>query len=188
VALTTTINFLYGSGVTVEGAGFLLNNEMDDFTAKPGEPNAYGLIQGEANAIEPGKRMLSSMTPTIVLDPAGRPVVVTGARGGPRIITAVWQVLSNLVDHRLGLVPAVNLPRIHHQHFPDALFHEQAGLTPQLIQALQAKGHEVRERDGYIGVAPTIMYLADRREVTTIDGLGVWRVEHGGAVGGSAGP
>ena len=91
VALTTTINLLYGSAVTVPGAGFLLNDEMDDFSAKPGWPNAFGLVQGEANAIAPGKRILSSMTPTIVLDSTGQPLLITGASGGPRIISATFQ-------------------------------------------------------------------------------------------------
>ncbi|HWV56372.1 MAG TPA: gamma-glutamyltransferase, partial [Longimicrobiales bacterium] len=112
VSLTTTINGLYGSGVTVTGAGFVLNNEMDDFTAKPGAPNMFGLIQGEMNVIEPGKRMLSAMTPTIVLAPDGRPLIATGARGGPRIITAVFQVLSNLIDHGMDPGTAVAAPRI----------------------------------------------------------------------------
>ena len=157
VALTTTINDLYGSGVTVAGAGFLLNDEMDDFAAKPGTPNMYGLVQGEMNAIEPGKRMLSAMTPTIVLDPDGAPLLVTGARGGPRIITAVFQVLSNVLDYGFDLGPAVNAPRIHHQHLPDRLGFEPGGLPATTVAALNAKGHEVEERSGYVGNAPTLL-------------------------------
>jgi gamma-glutamyltranspeptidase / glutathione hydrolase len=156
VALTTTINSLYGSAVTVGGAGFLLNNEMDDFTAKPGVPNQFGLVQGEANAIEPGKRMLSAMTPTIVVRD-GAPVIVTGARGGPRIITAVWQVFSNIVDHGMPVGAAVNAPRIHHQHLPDILYYEAAGLPDAAIETLRTLGHDVRPRAGYVGVAPTIV-------------------------------
>src|SRR5690606_32780598 len=122
--LTTTVNSLYGSAVTVAGAGFVLNNEMDDFAAKPGEPNQFGLVQGEANAIEPGKRMLSAMTPTIVVSPDGSPLLITGARGGPRIISAVTQILLNVADYGMDVAAAVNAPRIHHQHLPDALFYE----------------------------------------------------------------
>lgn len=157
VALTTTINFLYGSAVTVEGAGFVLNDEMDDFTAKPGEPNAYGLVQGEANAIEPEKRMLSAMTPTIVIDTYDRPLLVTGARGGPRIITAVFQVMSNVLDYGMELPAALNVPRIHHQHLPDALQYEARGLTSEVVQTLELMGHTVEERSGYVGVAPSIL-------------------------------
>jgi gamma-glutamyltranspeptidase/glutathione hydrolase len=161
VALTTTINELFGSAVTVTGAGFLLNDEMDDFASKPGAPNMYGLVQGEANAIEPGKRMLSAMTPTIVLDEQDRPWLVTGARGGPRIITAVFQVLSNVVDHGLDLTAAVTAPRIHHQHLPDVLFYEEGGLAPETVRALEALGHTVQPRSGYIGNAPSILRQGD---------------------------
>jgi gamma-glutamyltranspeptidase / glutathione hydrolase len=156
-ALTTTINLLYGSAVTVAGAGFLLNNEMDDFAAKPGTPNVYGLVQGEANAIQPGKRMLSAMTPTLVIDPAGQVVVVTGARGGPRIISGVWQVISNIVDHRFDVLAAVNAPRIHHQHLPDVLYFERDGIPDGVADALRDRGHTVQPRGGYIGVAPTLL-------------------------------
>ncbi|MEX0891098.1 MAG: gamma-glutamyltransferase [Gemmatimonadota bacterium] len=161
VALTTTINNLYGAAVTVSGAGFLLNDEMDDFTSKPGVPNMYGLVQGEANAIAPGKRMLSAMTPTVVLDPAGQPLLVTGARGGPRIITAVFQVLSNVVDFGLDVGAAVNAPRIHHQHLPDVLYFEPAGMDSARVAALAALGHDVRERSGTIGNAPTLLRTPD---------------------------
>lgn len=157
VAFTTTINDLYGSAVTVTGAGFLLNNEMDDFTSKPGAPNLYGLVQGEANAIAPGKRMLSAMTPIIALDATGNVMLVTGARGGPRIITAVFQILSNIVDHGMDLGAAVNAPRIHHQHLPDVLYFERNGLTEAQVDALVALGHTVEPRGGYIGNAPTIL-------------------------------
>lgn len=157
VALTTTINFLYGSKVTVGGAGFVMNNEMDDFTAKPGEPNAFGLVQGEANAVAPGKRPLSSMSPTIMLGKDGNPLLVTGARGGPRIITAAFQVLSNVADYGFGIGAAVRAPRIHHQHLPDRLSYESDGLWPVDVEALEERGHEVVERGGSIGVAPSIL-------------------------------
>lgn len=161
VALTTTINNLYGAAVTVTGAGFLLNDEMDDFTAKVGAPNMFGLVQGAANAIEPRKRMLSAMTPTIVLDRTGAPLLVTGARGGPRIITAVLQVMSNVIDHGMPLERAVHAPRIHHQHLPDVLYFEEGGLLPADSAALEAMGHSVRPRDG-VGNAPAILRSGGR--------------------------
>ncbi|MFB6272087.1 MAG: gamma-glutamyltransferase [Salinibacter sp.] len=156
VALTTTINFLYGSKVAIGGAGFVMNNEMNDFTAKPGEPNAFGLVQGEANAVEPGKRPLSSMSPTIVLGTEGRPLLITGARGGPHIITAAFQVMSNALDHGFDLGAAVRAPRIHHQHLPDHILYETDGLTPRLAETLRKRGHEL-EDEGSIGTAPTIL-------------------------------
>ena len=144
VALTTTINGWYGSAVTVAGAGFLLNNEMDDFAAKPGTANQYGLVQGEANAIAPGKRMLSAMTPTIVLDADQRPLLVTGASGGPFIITTVFQAISNRLDYGLGASALMQAPRLHHQHLPDALRLEQDGFAAADIAELKRLGHEVR--------------------------------------------
>jgi gamma-glutamyltranspeptidase/glutathione hydrolase len=162
VALTTTINELHGSAVTVTGAGFLLNDEMDDFTSKVGVPNMFGLIQGEANAIAPGKRMLSAMTPTIVLDETDRPLLITGARGGPRIISAVFQIISNVVDHHMGVADAVLAPRIHHQHLPDTLYYEQPQIGDTVIAALERKGHQVVARDGYIGAAPTVLRVGDQ--------------------------
>jgi gamma-glutamyltranspeptidase / glutathione hydrolase len=156
VALTTTINELYGSAVTVAGAGFLLNDEMDDFTAKPGTPNLFGLVQGEANAIQPEKRMLSAMTPAIVLDRDGRLLMVTGARGGPRIITAVFQIISNVIDYGMDVASAVSAPRIHHQHLADVLYYERNGLPDDVLRALEALGHRV-EPTGPVGSAPTIL-------------------------------
>ncbi len=154
-ALTTTINYLYGSKVTVSGAGFLLNDEMDDFTARPGTPNGYGLIQGVNNAIEPGKRMLSAMTPTVVSDSAGV-LLVTGSRGGPRIITAAWQVLSNVVDYGLPIDVAVRSPRIHHQHLPDELWHERGGFREETLDVLRVRGHAL-DPGGDVGSAPSIL-------------------------------
>jgi gamma-glutamyltranspeptidase/glutathione hydrolase len=156
VALTTTINELYGSAVTVTGAGFLLNDQMDDFTTKPGTPNLVGLVQGEANAIRPEKRMLSAMTPTIVLDRDERVLMVTGARGGPRIITAVFQVISNVIDYGMDVASAVAAPRTHHQHLPDVLYYERDGLPDNVVRSLEALGHRVEAR-GPIGTAPTIL-------------------------------
>lgn len=157
VALTTTLNELYGSGVTVAGGGFLLNDEMDDFTAKVGVPNMFGLVQGEANSIVPGKRMLSAMTPTIVLDSTGLPMLVTGARGGPRIITAVFQVISNVLDYGMDIGAAVDAPRIHLQHLPDILYYEANGLDSATIRALAAEGYTLQSRNGYVGSAPSIL-------------------------------
>ena len=145
VAMTTTLNGGYGSAVTVTGAGFLLNNEMDDFTTKAGVINAMGLRQGDANAIEPGKRMLSSMTPTIVLDSAGAPVLVTGASGGGRIITAVAQILFNVIDYRLPLGEAMSAPRFHAQDYPDTLLVEQGGYSDSLVRSLAALGQHTAQ-------------------------------------------
>jgi gamma-glutamyltranspeptidase/glutathione hydrolase len=146
VATTTTLNDLYGSGVYVGGAGFFLNDEMDDFTSKPGTPNMFGLIQGEANAIAPGKRMLSAMSPTIVLDPKGQLLLVTGARGGPRIISATSQVILNVIDHRMSLADAMNAPRLHHQSLPDSIQLETDGFDPAVIARLREMGHFVYEQ------------------------------------------
>jgi gamma-glutamyltranspeptidase/glutathione hydrolase len=147
VALTTTINDWFGSGVTVRGAGFLLNDEMDDFAAVPGTANMYGLVQHEPNAVAPGKRMLSSMSPTIVLGPDGKVDLVTGAAGGPRIITAVFQVVSNVVDFGMNAQAAIEAPRVHMQHFPDVLAVEKGTLAPDVVRALEAMGYAVRAED-----------------------------------------
>ncbi len=142
VATTTTLNTAYGNGISVPGAGFLLNNEMDDFTAKPGAANAYGLRQGEQNAIAPGKRPLSSMTPTLVFTPAGEPLLATGSPGGSRIITTVLQVLLNRLVHGLNLASAVAAPRIHSQLWPDQIAMEQ-GISPDTQRLLEAMGHKL---------------------------------------------
>jgi gamma-glutamyltranspeptidase/glutathione hydrolase len=140
VATTTTINGLYGSGVYIPGAGFFMNNEMDDFAARPGEPNQFGLVQGEQNAIAPGKRMLSAMSPTIVLDPRGSLLLVVGGRGGPRIITGTAQVILNVVEHDMTLADAMHAPRIHHQALPDTIRYEENGLGPEVVESLRAMG------------------------------------------------
>ena len=144
VSTTTTLNGSYGNGQVVTGAGFLLNNEMDDFSAKPGTPNMFGLIGGEANAIAPGKRMLSSMTPTIVVKD-GRTRLVLGSPGGSRIITTVLQVLLNVVDFRMTVQEAVDAPRFHHQWLPDAIRLEQRGFPADVTMALEAMGHSLTD-------------------------------------------
>jgi gamma-glutamyltranspeptidase/glutathione hydrolase len=148
VATTTTLNGLFGSGVWVRGAGFFLNNEMDDFAAQPGTPNQFGLVQGEANAVQPGKRPLSAMSPTIVLDPAGGLLLVVGARGGPRIITATSQIILNVIDQRMNLADAMSAPRIHHQALPDSLRYERGGLTQATLDSLTAMGDAMAATGG----------------------------------------
>ena len=143
VATTTTINELYGSGVYIPGGGFFMNNEMDDFATRPGEPNLFGLIQGETNAIAPGKRMLSAMSPTIVLDSLGNVLLVLGGRGGPRIISSTLQVIVNVIDHGMSLADALAAPRIHHQAWPDTLRYEENGLATAVADSLRAMGHAV---------------------------------------------
>ena len=143
VALTTTLNFAYGNGIAVPGAGFLLNNELADFTAKPGVPNAYGLVQGEQNAVAPSRRPLSSMTPTIVLNQEGDSWLATGSPGGSRIITTVVQVLLNRIIHGLNLATSVATPRMHSQLWPDSLQLEQ-GFSPDTLELLKQRGHALR--------------------------------------------
>jgi gamma-glutamyltranspeptidase/glutathione hydrolase len=156
VSCTTTLNNSYGSAVTVTGAGFLLNDEMDDFATAPGKPNMYGLVQGEANAIAPGKRMLSAMTPSIVLDPSGQLYLVVGTPGGPRIITMVYHVISNVIDHRMPLADAVTAPRVHHQALPDSVRVESGGFTRTTLDSLRARGHAITE-GGYWGDVEAII-------------------------------
>ena len=156
-AVTTTINSWYGSKVTVTGAGFVLNNEMDDFAAKPGTANQFGLVQGENNAVAPGKRMLSALTPTVVANPDVTLRMVTGTPGGGTIITTVFQTISNVLDYGMNVVDAVNAPRIHHQHLPDQIYFEPAGLAPESVAQLQAMGHTLVERTGMSGDAQVII-------------------------------
>jgi gamma-glutamyltranspeptidase/glutathione hydrolase len=159
VSVTTTLNSGFGSAVTVSGAGFLLNDEMDDFASAPGRPNMYGLVQGEVNAIQPGKRMLSAMTPTIVDDPQGRLFLILGSPGGPTIITTVAQVISNVIDFGMPLDSAVGAPRVHHQHLPDTLRYEHAGLSRATVKALRRMGYALAERRGYSGEVAAILRL-----------------------------
>lgn len=153
VSMTYTINGGYGGGVTVPGLGFLLNNEMDDFAAKPGEPNMFGLVQGESNAVQPRKRPLSSMTPTIVVKDE-KPFLVVGAPGGSRIITGVAQVVLNMLDFGMNVQDAIDAPRLHHQWMPDTLYLER-GFSPDTIALLQARGHAV-EQTGSVAVVEAI--------------------------------
>ena len=154
VSNTYTINFSYGSGIVVDGAGFLLNNEMDDFSSKPGLPNAYGLIGGEANKVEPNKRMLSSMSPSIVKKD-GKNFLVTGSPGGSRIITTTLQVIMNVIDHGLNIKSAVAAPRIHHQWLPDEIRIEE-GISPDTINSLVERGHKVVQKSS-MGAIQSIM-------------------------------
>ncbi len=148
VSVTYTLNASFGSKLIVAGAGFLLNNEMDDFSIKPGHPNLYGLIGGEANKIEPGKRMLSSMSPTLVLH-EGRPFLVLGSPGGSKIITTVAEALVGLTRFHLSPAEVVAQPRFHHQWLPDILYLEKDGFPRSVIGELERMGHEVRERSSY---------------------------------------
>jgi len=148
VAVTYTLNGGYGNGITVPGLGFLLNNEMDDFSAKPGTPNMFGLVQGEANAIAPGKRPLSSMTPTIVLKD-GKLFMTAGAPGGSRISTAVAQVILNVIDFGMNAQDAVDAPRVHHQWQPDKLSLER-GVSPDTVALLQSRGYDVDYAPGVV--------------------------------------
>ncbi len=158
VSNTTTLNFSYGLGLVADGTGILLNNQLDDFAAKPGAPNAYGLLGGEANAPGPGKRPLSSMSPTIVLKD-GKPFLVTGSPGGSRIITTVLQVISNVIDHDMSIAEAVAAPRLHHQWLPDEVVIER-GFSPDTIRLLQARGHAIRAGSA-TGSANSIMVTPD---------------------------
>ncbi len=161
VSMTTTLNGGYGSCVWVDGAGYILNNEMDDFSAKPGEPNLYGLIGNEANAIQPSKRMLSSMTPSLVLRNDSLKMVV-GTPGGSTIITSVFQCVTDVLAHGMSMSEAVSSPRYHHQWKPDMVFYEKDGLTTELINELSAMGHTLKERGG-IGKVDAIKIYADGR-------------------------
>jgi gamma-glutamyltranspeptidase/glutathione hydrolase len=142
VSVTYTLNGGFGSSVTAKGTGVLLNNEMDDFTVKPGSPNAYGLLQSENNAIEPGKRPLSAMTPTIVSE-NGKLRLVLGAPGGPTIISTVLQTILNVVEFDMNVQQAVDYPRFHHQWMPDLLYMEAHGFSPDTVDALKRKGHKI---------------------------------------------
>ena len=155
VANTYTLNGGYGSGVTIDGTGILMNNEMDDFSSKPGVPNAYGLIQGDANAIAPGKRPLSAMTPTFLLREGGLFLVI-GSPGGPTIINTVLQVIVNVVDFGLTIQEAIDAPRFHHQWLPDELRMEIHGFSEDVTKALEARGHRLALR-GFMGDAEGIM-------------------------------
>ena len=155
VSNTYTLNFSFGTGLVAKGTGILLNNEMGDFSAKPGSANAYGLIGGEANAVEPGKRPLSSMTPVFVFDVKGEPLLTTGSPGGSRIITTVLQIIMNVIDHKMNIAEATHATRIHHQWYPDVLYYD-GFLSPDTQNILSSKGHKV-ERRGAMGSTQTLM-------------------------------
>ncbi len=177
VALTYTLEWGYGSGIVVPGAGFLLNNEMGDFNAGPGLTNPNGLIGTRANLAEPGKRMLSSMSPTIVAKD-GKVVMVTGSPGGRTIINTVMQTILNVVDHGMNAQSAVDAGRIHHQWLPDTLFYERHGFSPDSLRLMKNLGHHLEERRRQ-GAAQVIVVGEDGMLQGGLDG----RVPDGGAVG-----
>jgi gamma-glutamyltranspeptidase/glutathione hydrolase len=154
VSNTYTLNFSFGAGIVAEGTGILLNNEMDDFSSKPGVPNTFGLIGGEANAIEPGKRPLSSMTPTIVFK-GGDPWFATGSPGGSRIITTTLQIIMNVVDHEMNIAAATAASRIHHQWLPDKL-RVEVGISDDTLDRLSAMGHQI-DVGNAMGSTQTVM-------------------------------
>lgn len=168
VSNTYTINFSYGSGISVAGAGFLLNNEMDDFSSKPGSANGYGLIGGEANAIEPGKRPLSSMTPTIVFDQQGDALLATGSPGGSTIITVVLQILLNSIDFDMGIAEATAAPRIHHQWLPDKLRYER-GISVDTLNLLTDMGHLLGDKPVRLGATQSISSDKDKVKYAASD-------------------
>jgi gamma-glutamyltranspeptidase/glutathione hydrolase len=158
VSTTTTINSLFGSGVVVDSAGFLLNNEMDDFSSKPGVQNQFGLMGTEANSIQPEKRMLSSMTPAIILKD-GKPYIIIGSPGGSTIITVVLQVILNCIDFDMNIKQAVESPRFHHQWIPDTIFYEQKAFTEKTKEELAAMGYNFTDENGItkLGIAEGIL-------------------------------
>jgi gamma-glutamyltranspeptidase / glutathione hydrolase len=159
-SVTTTLNNSYGSKTVVSGAGFILNDEMDDFSVKPGHPNLYGLVGGEANSVQPGKRMLSSMTPTIVTK-NGKLFMVVGTPGGSTIITSVLQTIVNVIDFGKNATEATHAPRFHHQWLPDVVYFERTGRLPEIaLKELGEMGHQLKER-GYIGRVETILVNPD---------------------------
>lgn len=159
VSITTTINGTYGSFTVVKGAGFILNNEMDDFSVKPGSPNMYGLLGGEANKIEPRKRMLSAMTPSI-LEKEGKLAMVVGTPGGSTIITSVFQTILNVIDFGMNMQEAVSAPRFHHQWYPDNIAPEKEAIAPEVRQRLEKKGYVFEDR-GSIGRVDAILVQPD---------------------------
>jgi gamma-glutamyltranspeptidase/glutathione hydrolase len=161
VSITTTLNGSYGSKVVVDGAGFLLNNEMDDFSVKPGFPNMFGLIGGKANSIEPGKRMLSSMTPTII-EKNNNLFMVLGTPGGSTIITSVFQTILNVIDYEMTMQEAVDAKKIHHQWVPDILYVEKNSINNETKEQLISIGHKINER-GSIGRMDCILINSDNK-------------------------
>lgn len=176
VSTTTTLNGWFGGGAYVGSAGFFLNNEMDDFAAQPGKPNMFGLVQGEANAVVAGKRMLSSMTPTIVLGRDGKVLLIVGAAGGPTITTTTVQVIMNVVDNHMSLADAMSAPRLHEQAWPDALIYEMGGIAPAVADSLRAMGYLLQPTE----------HLANSNDILRVPGGWSGMVEPratGGAIG-----
>jgi gamma-glutamyltranspeptidase/glutathione hydrolase len=157
VSVTTTLNGTFGSGIVVDSAGFLLNNQMDDFSIKPGFPNMYGLVGGEINSVSPGKKILSSMTPTIV-EKDGKLFMVLGSPGGSTIPTTVYQVIINVIDYGMSISEAVDAGRFHHQWLPDWISYEKSGLDSTTLTGLSSKGHMLKDRTS-IGSVNAIMIL-----------------------------
>jgi gamma-glutamyltranspeptidase / glutathione hydrolase len=172
VSNTYTINDLYGSSVTVKGTGVLLNDEMDDFTSRPGTPNQYGLIQGENNSVQPRKRPLSAMTPTIVLRKDGSLWFALGARGGPRIITSVLQAVVNVIDHDMNIQQAIDAPRVHHQWYPDELLFEPMGMSTDTQKVLEKFGHKFAAKPVNIAQMTGIMIDEKGVRLGAIDSRG----------------
>jgi gamma-glutamyltranspeptidase / glutathione hydrolase len=171
VAVTYTLNGSFGAGVVAPGTGILLNNEMDDFTSKPGAPNLYGLVQGEANAIAPGKTPLSSMSPTII-SKDDKPFMVIGSPGGARIITITLEAILNVIDHGMNIQEAVDAPRIHHQWLPDKVFMEPYALSPDTLKLLSAMGHDVRIDENWTIWGQATGILVGGESVSEIAGNG----------------
>jgi gamma-glutamyltranspeptidase/glutathione hydrolase len=172
VAVTTTLNGSYGSKVFVEEGGYFLNNEMDDFSSKPGVPNMFGLIGGKANAIAPQKRMLSAMTPTIV-ERNGKLVMVVGTPGGSTIITSVLQTLLNVFEYDMDIQTAVSTPRFHHQWLPDVVIFEPNLFSQSLMDSLQKKGYDIKEQySRIIGRVDAILISEDMSLSTGADPRG----------------
>jgi len=157
VSTTTTLNSTFGNKIVVDGAGFLLNNEMDDFSAKPGTPNQFGLLGGKANAIEPNKRMLSAMTPTIVIDENEDTFIAVGSPGGSTIITVVLQVILNVIDYNMDIQTAIDMPRFHHQWMPDQIDYEPFGMSDDVKDNLINVGHKLG-RQRFLGRAEGIIF------------------------------
>jgi gamma-glutamyltranspeptidase/glutathione hydrolase len=170
VATTTTLNNTFGNSIVVDSAGFLLNNQMDDFSIKPGFPNMYGLIGGEANSIRPGKKMLSSMTP-VIIEKDGKLFLVAGSPGGSTIPTSVFQVITNVIDFDMDIKTAVDTGRFHHQWLPDYISVEENAIDSLIRDELKDMGHEIQRR-GSIGRVNAILILPDGKRSAGADKRG----------------
>jgi gamma-glutamyltranspeptidase/glutathione hydrolase len=170
VSATTTLNGTFGNSIVVDSAGFLLNNQMDDFSIKPGFPNMYGLVGGDVNSVQPGKRMLSSMTPTIV-EKAGRLLLVLGSPGGSTIPTTVFQVIVNVIDCDMKIQEAVDVGRFHHQWLPDIISYEKRAFDSITVQKLAGIGHTLQNRTS-LGRVNAIEIMADGKRACGADKRG----------------